>query len=207
MLYICCYSAAYIQCLLSSPACLVEVFQRAAPSQHSARQAAGNNTYASQSDSPDTSRRKRSHRSLPPASCQACIAYRAIPLHNQSAAHASTCQHHSARPILCPRLSLMLSRTRRLLFEGAANARMAGSLRWRGGQNGMSLASSTIPVVKGEGRWKERSRPPINIITTADFTSQRLPLHGSDTSDIGTNLVPQIIRVLSHHMAFPTSLT
>lgn len=66
-------------------------FQRAAPSQHSARQAAGNNTYASQSDSPDTSRRKRSHRSLPPASCQACIAYRAIPL-----PICSTCQHMPA---------------------------------------------------------------------------------------------------------------
>ena len=71
----------------------------------------------------------------------------------------------------------------------------------------MSLASSTIPVVKGEGRRKERSRPPINIITTADFTSQRLTLHGSDTSNIGTSLVPHIILDLSHHMAFPTSLT
>jgi hypothetical protein len=96
----------------------------------------------------------------------------------------------------------MLSRTRRLLFEGAAaDARMAGSLRWRGG--GMRRSQS-LREREAEG---EIEAP---IITTADFTSQRLPLHGNDTSSIGTSLVslvPPTIFDLFHHMAFPTSLT
>jgi len=63
-------------------------------------------------------------RSFLPAS----IAYRSI--HSRALQHMPvTCQHRSARPILCPRLyilTLIFTRTRRLLFEGAS---MHG---WRG---------------------------------------------------------------------------
>jgi hypothetical protein len=70
-----------------------------------------------------------------------------------------------------------------------------------GAGGGMSLATLMIPVVKGEGEMKGHIKAPI-IITTADFTSQRPPLHGSD--GIGTSLVPPIILDFSYHMAFPT---
>jgi hypothetical protein len=74
--YIRCYSAA-CRCFLYLFACLVEVFQRAAPSQHSAlsaRQAAGNNSLTqAKAIAADTSRRllrRRFHWTLDTASYQ-----------------------------------------------------------------------------------------------------------------------------------------
>jgi hypothetical protein len=78
---------------------------------------------------------------------------------------------------------------------------MAGSLNDGGAaDNGMSLATLMIPVVKGgERRAREIEAP---IITTADFTSHRLPLHGNDS--FGIDFVPLIVLDIFYHMAFPT---
>jgi hypothetical protein len=71
-----------------------------------------------------------------------------------------------------------------------------------GAGGGMSLATLMIPVVKGEGEIEGHIEAPI-IITTADFTSQRPPLHGSD--GIGTSLMSRrLCSTFSYHMAFPT---
>ena len=72
-----------------------------------------------------------------------------------------------------------------------------------GAGGGMSLATLMIPVVKGEGEIEGHIKAPI-IITTADFTSQRPPLHGND--GIGTSLLSLVPIILdfSSHMAFLT---
>jgi len=182
--YIRCYSAAYhlpttclpvfllCACLLGGK-CFNARLLLLLPSTPTHGRPRARHTYASQCDS-------RRYEPMPLAQLPASVD--SVPIHSLKSAAAHACYVPAPLSTPNPLPSPLYTHPNihsdpPASLRGCINARMAGSLRWRGGRrNEPCHVDDPSTVVKGEGE-NEISSPPINIIVTADSTSQRLPLH------------------------------